>query len=74
MRGAMLDFQLLESSQIIPSGYTKMITINSFDKGQNFKYYKSEGYNYEKFDVDMRILSYDILDTPNKDIFDKLMK
>ena len=74
MRREMLDFQLIESSQIIPSGYTKMITINSFDKGQNFKYYKSDGYNYEKFDVEMRILSYDILDTPNKDIFDELMK
>ena len=74
MNGTMLDFQLIETHEIIPAGFTKMIKVRSFDQDQNFKYYKSEGYYYEKFDIEMRVLTYDILDQPKNDIFDRLNK
>ena len=60
MGGEILDYRVFNEDVKIPVGLAKRITLRSFDQNQNWKYYKSEGYDYKQFKVEFRLLSYEI--------------
>ena len=60
MGGVILDYQVFDKNVLIPVGLAKRIEIRSFDQGQDWKYYKSDGYLYQQFKVEFRLLSYEI--------------
>ena len=60
MGGEILDYRVFNEDVMIPVGLAKRITLHSFDQNQNWKYYKSEGYDYKQFKVEFRLLSYEI--------------
>ena len=60
----------------MPPGFAKMTRIRSFDQDQNFTYHRdwSRYGDYQKFDVELRELSYDIVPEGGKDVFDTILK
>lgn len=60
MNGEILDYQIVDEEIMIPVGLAKRIKIRSFDQDQNWMYYKSDGYHYNKFKVEFRLLTYEI--------------
>jgi hypothetical protein len=55
-----IDYRTINISLLIPPKLSKRVKLRSFDQDQNYKYYKSQGYNYPKFKVEFRLLSYEI--------------
>jgi len=74
MDGEIFNYRVITFDEVLSPGFAKMKTIRSFDQEQNFKYYKSDGYNYPKFDVELRVLSYDIIEEKKNDILDAILK
>ena len=60
MDGEILDYRVFNKDVMIPVGLAKRITLGSFDQNQNWKYFKSDGYDYKQFKVEFRLLSYEI--------------
>lgn len=74
LKGEVFDFRLTAVPDLIPPGLAKMITERSFDQQQRFSYRGEKAYLedlYDRFDVELRILSYDIVEQDS--IADKLL-
>ena len=84
MRGEVFNFRVVRVKDKIPPGLAKMTTIESFDQGMKFAYrgdghkvmgMSVEGYTpSELFDVEFRVLSYDIVSTEGQDIFETILQ
>lgn len=74
MDGEIFNYRVITFDDVLPPGFAKMKTIRSFDQEQNFKYCESDGYDYAKFDIQMKVLSYDIIEAKNNDILDAISK
>lgn len=69
----MFHFRLLTIQDLIPAGFAKMHRSRSFDQDQQYAYHKDGGHSsYDRFDVELRVLSYDIVQQET-DLFDKIM-
>ncbi len=65
MDGEVFNYRMVSLPDMLPPGFAKMKTDESFDQNSEFVYYKdtsSLSFNCEKFDVELRVLSYDIAD------------
>ena len=79
MAGKPIDFRVVRMRDRIPPGLAKLQTDESFDQDQNFGYHKDLkrsdiDFGYKPFDIEIRVLSYDIVASPAGDVIDELIK
>jgi hypothetical protein len=71
-KGAVFDFRMTTIPELIPPGLAKMVTQPSFDQSQHFEYCPSCRGDADYFDVELRVLSYEIVEQGSS-IADKLL-